>query len=137
MILIIDIMITHICFIIYIGGDGPTRRSLYDSILSGCIPVVFNDYHLLTSPWHWGPFAKNASVYIDENKIMSGEIDLIQYLQAIPQEQIKAMQHTISKYGHRIQYALDDYRNDAFEIMLKGIYRYGMMRRPKDNNTIV
>ena len=77
---------------------------------------------------------QSASVYIDENKIMSGEIDLIQYLQAIPQDKIKAMQYTISRYGHRLQYAIDDYPNDAFEIMLKGIYRYGMIRNANYRN---
>jgi hypothetical protein len=34
----------------------------------------------------------------------------------------------ISKHGHSLHYALDDYENDAVEIMLKGVYRYGRER---------
>ena len=39
------------------GGDSPYRKSLWDSLAVGCIPVVFSKYSELTAPWHWGwPF---------------------------------------------------------------------------------
>lgn len=110
------------------GGDSPWRKSLYDSITSGCIPVIFSKYNLLVSPWHWGPLVHNASVYIDAQRLISGEVNLIEELQSISKERRKAMQRTISELGHALQYSLDDYPNDAVEIILKGVHRYGKMR---------
>jgi hypothetical protein len=52
-------------------GDMPTRKSVFDSILCGCIPVFFN---LLTGPlmyeWHWDMDTwANASVYINHETV--------------------------------------------------------------------
>ena len=38
------------------------------------------------------------------------------------------MQELIAKYGHIIQYAIDDYPDDGIEVLLKGIYIYGKNR---------
>ena len=36
------------------GGDFPTRKGLLDALLSGCVPVVFEDAAaVLQWPWHW------------------------------------------------------------------------------------
>ena len=34
-------------------GDSPDRKSVYDSLLLGCIPVVFSRRTLALSPLHW------------------------------------------------------------------------------------
>lgn len=110
------------------GGDSPWRKSLYDSITSGCIPVLFSPYNLMVAPMHWGPIAQRASVYINIHGVMNGSIDLIHELESISKARILDMQRVISKHGHSLHYALDDYENDAVEIMLKGVYRYGRER---------
>ena len=45
------------------GGDFPTRKGLFDALLSGCVPVVFQPASALTQwPWHWSdsPDARQA-----------------------------------------------------------------------------
>jgi len=49
-------------------------------------------------------------------------------LKAIPQAKVLEMQTVISKHGHKLQWSLDDYKNDAFEIALKGVYEYAKRR---------
>jgi len=117
------------------GGDSPWRKSLYDSLTSGCIPVLFSPYNLIVAPMHWGPIARKASVYVDIHRVMNGSIDLIQELESIPKSKVLDMQRVISKYGHSLHYALDDYENDAVEIMLKGVYRYGRYRSRSYNRS--
>lgn len=45
---------------------------------------------------------------------------MIQELESIPLHRIREMQSIIGFYGHTLQYAIDDYPNDAIETMLKG-----------------
>lgn len=36
------------------GGDFPTRKAFFDSLLSGCVPVTFHpSAALIQWPWHW------------------------------------------------------------------------------------
>ena len=117
------------------GGDSPWRKSLYDSITAGCIPVLFSPYNLRVAPMHWGPIAHRASVYINIHGVMNGSIDLIHELESISKARVLGMQRVISKHGHSLHYALDDYENDAVEIMLKGVYRYGRERSSRSNSS--
>jgi xyloglucan galactosyltransferase MUR3 len=45
-------------------GDQPNRKSVVDSLLLGCIPVLFHEAQLDYIPWHWG-HKFTSSVYID------------------------------------------------------------------------
>jgi hypothetical protein len=56
-------------------------------------------------------------------------MDLIYELQSIPTSKIKYMQKLIAKYGHIIQYAVDDYPNDGIEVLLKGVHVFGKNRK--------
>lgn len=42
-------------------GDTPDRKSIYDSLLLGCIPVLFSDFTDDLAPWHWSADWHNAS----------------------------------------------------------------------------
>ncbi|CAI7772206.1 unnamed protein product [Closterium sp. NIES-54] len=49
------VMRTHLAshFCLQPWGDSPTRRSLFDAMLAGCIPVVFSDWSMQRQfPWH-------------------------------------------------------------------------------------
>ncbi|CAI5518101.1 unnamed protein product [Closterium sp. Naga37s-1] len=49
------VMRTHLAshFCLQPWGDSPTRRSLFDAMLAGCIPVVFSDWSVQRQfPWH-------------------------------------------------------------------------------------
>jgi hypothetical protein len=67
-------------------GDMPTRKSLFDAVLSGCIPVLF---HPLTArlmyEWHWGQklweeIAINYDSYEENQQLFKHQVDFIQKL---------------------------------------------------------
>jgi len=70
-------------------GDMPSRKSVFDAILSGCIPVLF---HPLTAKymyeWHWGQVLwEDIAISFDSNDenrhLMDGSDDFISRLVAM------------------------------------------------------
>jgi hypothetical protein len=102
-------------------GDSPWRKSIYDSITSGCIPVFFSGNTDALSPLHWPPAVRASSrLVIPERAFLSGKTQL-KALKYFPAERIAEMQRAIGAHAHRLHYALDDYPSgdDAFEVLLK------------------
>lgn len=111
------------------GGDSPWRKSLYESLVSGCLPIIFSVYNLHVSPMHWASFARNVSVLIDPNAFIEGRVDLVQTIKSISPADIRAKQTLLSQHAHRLHYSIDDYPNDAFETMMKGVYHQARVRQ--------
>lgn len=44
-------------------------------------------------------------------------------LERIPQERVEKMQRTIAAQAHKLQYALVEYPDDAFDVLLRNIHR--------------
>lgn len=109
-------------------GDSPTRKGLFDSILAGCIPVVFDPY-TLHDQYHWyiGTARQNISVYIPiqdilgtftastkrnkNNKLLLDEEtsitkDFMEFLMDIPENEVQKMQETIERIGWSLQYSI-------------------------------
>ena len=110
------------------GGDSPYRKSIYDSLHLGCIPVVFSEYMNRVAPWHWGPFRDQTRVYVDEQAYLDGRLDIFNYLQNIPRADVINMQLAIEKYAHRLMYALDDVPRDAVENILTAAWQHALRR---------
>ena len=110
------------------GGDSPYRKSLSDSILAGCIPVIFSPYLQIVSAWHWSAFRNDSHVFIDPSKYERGEIDLVATLRAIPPARVATMQRAIAEHAQSFHYALDDSHGDAVEVLLKGAHQAGLDR---------
>ncbi|KAH7278090.1 hypothetical protein KP509_38G023900 [Ceratopteris richardii] len=95
----------HSQFCLQPRGDTATRRSLFDSIISGCIPVLFhNDTAYSQYKWHLPAEAHQWSVYMYEEKIRGGarlEDALLQYTQ----ETIDAMRNALIDMIPRTVYA--------------------------------
>lgn len=111
-------------------GDSPTRKGLFDSILAGCIPVVFDKYTLANQyPWHIGlNHIEQISVFIPVSDILGsrtknwkwmkttithsqfdeddGGVDFMEILSQIPPVIIERMQHSIEKLGWSLQYSI-------------------------------
>eukprot|EP01038_Epipyxis_sp_PR26KG_P008500 gene8500-11492_t len=96
-------------------GNLPTRKSVFDSILSGCIPVFF---HPLTAKlmyeWHinqsqWEEIAIHYDSYEENQELLSGSTDFINKLYMIylnnPKEIIRK-QELIKQIGFQLQYSL-------------------------------
>ncbi len=101
---------------------GSHRKSQVDSLTLGCIPVMFEpiqDKFLWSL--HWGPFREDSRVLLNIRDVLSGKIDVITTLRAIPQARVREMQAAIAKHAHRMHYGYDDTPGDALEILLNGI----------------
>lgn len=110
------------------GGDSPYRKGLYDSILAGCIPVVFGLYLTQVAPWHFWARHRNDIVVVNETKYLQGEIDIFRDLMSISKFRIRRMQISIAQHAHRLQYALSDYPDDAVDILLHGAWHMARSR---------
>lgn len=120
-------------------GDDPARKAVFDAIVSGCIPVIFEVATLYNQyPWHIGEQAAlDVSVYIPGGAMRSGKIDFMSVLMAIPSEVIRKKQQALAELAPRVQYAIPPYHllrdkydetpwdppfKDAAEIALDGFF---------------
>lgn len=87
-------LMTHFCM--QPVGDSPTRRSLFDSLIAGCIPVLFHPQTAyLQYPWHLPQNESSWSVYISEDEVRAGRINVIDVLKKISTAERSAMRETI------------------------------------------
>lgn len=96
-------------------GDMPSRKSLFDTILSGCIPVLF---HPLTArymyEWHWGQeLWGEIAISFDskeQNEALIGhQTDFIAKLIKLASEDkegIRLRQDKIKEFAYQLQYSL-------------------------------
>ena len=121
-------------------GDDPARKAVFDSIISGCIPVIFELNTLYNQyPWHiTEQEALDISVYIPGGVIRSGKLDFMSVLLSISPEVIKKKQEVLAVIAPRVQYAMpppealaDKYENktwdppfkDGVELALDGMFK--------------
>ncbi|KAL9671735.1 hypothetical protein QQ045_009306 [Rhodiola kirilowii] len=110
-------------------GDSPTRRSTFDSIISGCIPVFFSlnsgpdQYH-----WHFPMKYTEYSVYINQESVRIKKVEIAKVLSSIAEETVEAMRSKVVEMIPRVIYKnlgrgeLDEYE-DAFDIAVQGILK--------------
>jgi len=87
------------------------------------IPVLFSPDSDGVSPWHWGPFREESRVLLSAVEYLAlppGDAGL-RVLLDMPPERVSALQASISRNAHRLQYALEDMPSgdDALEVLLK------------------
>lgn len=109
-------------------GDTPTRRSTFDSILAGCIPVLFEDQSAKSQyTWHlpeeeFGEF----SIFIPKENVVYGELKIMDFLMAIPSWKVRKMREKVLEIMPRIIYRSHGgspglrAKEDAFDIAVDG-----------------
>ncbi|KAL5076012.1 hypothetical protein RYX36_014996 [Vicia faba] len=108
------------------SGDSYTRRSIFDSILAGCIPVFFNPGTAYSQyKWHFPKNRSEYSVYIPVKDVKEWNVNIGKVLLGIPENEVIAMREEVIRLIPKIVYAdprgkLDNFE-DAFDIALKGI----------------
>ncbi|ONK78341.1 uncharacterized protein A4U43_C02F17530 [Asparagus officinalis] len=77
-------------------GDSPTRKSVFDSLISGCIPVLFDPFTAYYQyPWHLPEDHRKYSVFIDKEEVRHGKVDVVERLKSVGYEERKEMRRFI------------------------------------------
>ncbi|KAG2332820.1 hypothetical protein Bca52824_004000 [Brassica carinata] len=113
-------------------GDSLTRRSVFDSILAGCIPVFFNQgsAHKQYS-WHLPNNDGEYSVYIPVKELRTGGKRRIEeILRGIPNEKVIGLRENVIRLVPKILYTKPNrYKpdgetlEDAFDVALEGVIK--------------
>ncbi|XP_062158290.1 probable xyloglucan galactosyltransferase GT14 [Alnus glutinosa] len=107
-------------------GDSYTRRSTFDSILAGCIPVFFHTGSAYKQYlWHLPENYTKYSVMIPLNDVKEKRGFVNETLLRVPKKVVLGMREEVIKLIPRIVYGDPRSRRvsfeDAFEIAVKGI----------------
>ncbi|XP_058103625.1 probable xyloglucan galactosyltransferase GT17 [Magnolia sinica] len=83
-------------------GDSFTRRSVFDSVLAGCIPVFFSPHTAYTQyEWYLPADRRDYSVYIPEEKAGRIEEELLK----IPSDEVARMRNNVIDLIPAVTYA--------------------------------
>ncbi|XP_038680025.1 probable xyloglucan galactosyltransferase GT11 [Tripterygium wilfordii] len=107
-------------------GDSYTRRSAFDSILAGCIPVFFHPGSAYVQYiWHLPKDYTKYSVFISEDKVKEKKISIERVLSRIPKRKMLAMREEVIRLIPRVVYANPKSRletlEDAFDVTINGV----------------
>ncbi|TKY62305.1 Xyloglucan galactosyltransferase KATAMARI1 [Spatholobus suberectus] len=107
-------------------GDSYTRRSAFDSMLAGCIPVFFHPGSAYTQyTWHLPKNYTKYSVFIPEDDIRKRNVSIEERLRQIPEEEVRIMREEVISLIPRLVYA--DPRSkletlkDAFDVSVQAV----------------
>jgi hypothetical protein len=107
-------------------GDSYTRRSVFDSIVAGCIPVFFHQVSAyLQYKWYLPEDHAKYSVFITEEDVRTGNVSIEAVLREIPPETVERMREEVIRIIPTVLYAdprskLETVR-DAFDIAVEAI----------------
>ncbi|XP_074267474.1 putative xyloglucan galactosyltransferase GT11 [Silene latifolia] len=109
-------------------GDSYTRRSAFDSILAGCIPVFFHPGSAYVQyMWHLPKNYSKYSVFIPMEEVKKGNFSIEKRLLKIPKKVIKAMRQEVIRLIPRVVYANPNSRltkiEDAFDVSVKEVLK--------------
>ncbi|XP_021895287.1 probable xyloglucan galactosyltransferase GT20 [Carica papaya] len=77
-------------------GDSATRKSVFDSLISGCIPVLFNPFTAYYQyPWHLPEDYEKYSVLIDQDDVRKMKVNVVKRLMNVPLKEREDMRRYI------------------------------------------
>ncbi|XP_068658584.1 xyloglucan galactosyltransferase MUR3-like isoform X1 [Aristolochia californica] len=128
-------------------GDSYTRRSAFDSMLAGCIPVFFHPGSAYTQyTWHLPRNYSTYSVFIPEDDIRKRNVSIEDRLKQVSPEQVNIMREEVIGLIPRLIYADPrsklDTLEDAFDVAVQAIIdKVTLLRKDiiegRDNNDFV
>ncbi|KAL8170161.1 hypothetical protein V2J09_021965 [Rumex salicifolius] len=107
-------------------GDSYTRRSAFDSMLAGCIPVFFHPGSAYTQyTWHLPRNYTSYSVFIPEDDIRKRNVSVEERLLGIPADEVRRMRENVISLIPGLVYADPRSKletlNDAFDVAVQAI----------------
>ncbi|TQD97397.1 hypothetical protein C1H46_016976 [Malus baccata] len=109
-------------------GDSFTRRSIFDCMVAGSIPVFFwRRTAYIQYEWFLPGEPDSYSVFIDRYAVINGTASIKNVLQGISREEVKKMREKVIDYIPKFLYAepqegLETVK-DAFDVALEGVFR--------------
>lgn len=109
-------------------GDTPTRRSTFDAITAGCIPVFFEELSAkMQYGWHL-PEERYAefSVFIPKEEVVFKGLRILDVLMGISRSEIRRMREAITELIPRVMYRRHGSslglrtKKDAFDTAIDG-----------------
>ncbi|XP_008784724.2 xyloglucan galactosyltransferase KATAMARI1 homolog [Phoenix dactylifera] len=107
-------------------GDSYTRRSAFDSMVAGCVPVFFHPGSAYVQYlWHLPRNYTRYSVFISEDEVREGKVSIEEALSRFTEEQVRAMRDEVIRLIPRLIYADPRSRlensGDAFDVAVEGV----------------
>ena len=76
--------------------DSLTTKSFFDSLVFGCIPVLFSEFTAdYQYPWHLPERHRRYSVFIGQDEVAEGKVDVVKMLKKVTLEKRKEMRRFI------------------------------------------
>ncbi|KAJ0971209.1 hypothetical protein J5N97_019168 [Dioscorea zingiberensis] len=109
-------------------GDSATRRSTFDAMVAGCVPVFFSpgtayEQYL----WHLPTDHTRYSVFIPEDEVRNGKVIVQQVLSGYSEEHVRSMREEVVRMIPRLIYGDPRSRvegfKDAFDVAVDGVLR--------------
>eukprot|EP00850_Spirogloea_muscicola_P003569 SM000014S00357 [mRNA] locus=s14:897377:899079:+ [translate_table: standard] len=85
----------HSSFCLQPRGDSPTRRSVFDALLAGCIPVLFHPRTAYDHRWHLPADNATWSIFFPEWVVADHAVNIVTSLAAVPEKRVHAMRRAI------------------------------------------
>jgi hypothetical protein len=108
-------------FCIQPPGDTPTRKGIFDSLLAGCIPIVFDAVTMEGYQWHLEDW-KNMVVHypLETGPSQPNLVDVMLNFEVKYHDAIQDMQRKIADAAYSLQYSTHTVpgRVDAFDTTL-------------------
>ncbi|KAK7308980.1 hypothetical protein RJT34_05356 [Clitoria ternatea] len=77
-------------------GDSPTRKSVFDSLISGCIPVLFDPFTAYYQyPWHLPEDHDKYSVFVDKKEVREKNVNVVERLSNVSSRERENMRRYI------------------------------------------
>lgn len=110
-------------------GDTPTRRSTFDGIIAGCIPVFFEDQSARVQyGWHLREEEFDAfSVTVAKEDVVFKGLSIVDVLMGIPRGEVRRMREKVMELIPRVMYRKHGSslglrtKKDAFDIAIDGV----------------
>ncbi|XP_064615461.1 uncharacterized protein LOC135479520 isoform X2 [Liolophura sinensis] len=128
----------HSVFCLQPPGDSPTRKSFYDAIMAGCIPVLFKDHKQVNYPFQDVLDYKKFTVTLSYSDIDRKRRLVRDLLERIPQKEIQSKLNAIQKVAAKLQYSLpvesSSQLKGATQLLMKEIgYYFATWQLHKNN----
>eukprot|EP01018_Ginkgo_biloba_P030026 Gb_09780 [translate_table: standard] len=121
-------LFTDSVFCLQPQGDSFTRRSIFDSMLAGCIPVFFTEHSAYTQyRWHLPENRTSYSVYISEQSVAAMNFTIEKHLLSFSKTQIQSMRREVIRLIPSFLYADPRHPNvdfrDSFDIAVQSVVK--------------